>query len=718
KASFKNCSNLSEIKSDFRDSHNTYPDPNIHGNTLELTVSDCPKLSIITWTNNNLASAYIADTPELKHLELRGNSLTNFDASQLTNLEYLDLSNNQATWGPQTGEANFDSTLKSVNITGLTKLNHLNASHQLIDNQGIDLNKLNYNDLYLDLSYNLLSNQIILNSSIDLFYLDFSHNTITDFVVNGYIKKSELGYDPPNSLSNVLNLSYNQLINFKISEEGNMNVLSVSNNPITSIDLPDLYSMSIYADNTDLNYVRLKGTHGLFLDGITSENFKLSMKNKFGGRGDGIQIKNTQNLKQIDVSESALPLFAVANNLNLEIIKAKNGINDFSDMDGYLGHFNDNNNLKFICVDENEIASAIDILNQYGYNNVNINSYCSFTPSGSFNTITGTVKIDTNNNGCDANDNPFQYLKLKISDGTNSNSGETFAQSNGKYEFYTRQGNFNITTLAENPALFTISPANFSTSFSDSNNNVFTQDICVTANGNQNDAEVVIAPLTGARPGFDATYKLVWRNKGNTILSGKVVLNYDNNKMSFQSSSLPYAAISNGSLEFNYNNLKPFANEATELTFIINTPTNQTNPVNSGDILSFNAQITPNANDLTPEDNNFKFNQTVVNSFDPNDITCMEGEIIPTTAVGKYMHYVVNFENTGTAEAENIVVKMNIDPAEFDINTLQLQNASADVTTVITGNQVEFKFKKIKLKSGGHGNVLLKIRSVTDSTRR
>ena len=266
--------------------------------------------------------------------------------------------------------------------------------------------------------------------------------------------------------------------------------------------------------------------------------------------------------------------------------------------------------------------------------------------------------------------------------------------------------------MAENPGLFSISPTTFSTSFADNNNNVFTQDICVTANGNQNDAEVVIAPLTNARPGFDATYKLVWRNKGNTTLSGKVVLNYDASKMTFQNSSFPYSVASSGTLEFDYTNLKPFENTASEITFTINTPTHTTNPVNSGDILTFNAQITPNSTDLTPDDNNFGFNHTVVNSFDPNDIVCLEGETIPSVAVGKYLHYVVNFENTGTAEAENIVVKMDINPAEFDVNTLQLQNASADVMTKVTGNKVEFIFKKIKLQSGGHGNVLLKVRSL------
>lgn len=754
KISIKNCPNVLEVKSAYTDTYNTPGFYDLHGNTEELIIENCPSLNQIVWTNNNLESATVSNCSNLKDLVFRGNSLTTFDASQLTNLEYLDLSNNQQTWETIPGEANFDPSLSSLNINGLSKLISLNISNQLLasldlqeipilekldcgnnkitaldvalvpnlvylnarqnllTNQTIDFTKLNYNNLYLNLSNNLLSGQIILNTSIDLFYLDFSHNAITDFIVNGYIKESGTGYDMPYVYPYTLNLSYNQLANLKISEEGKMTLLSVSSNPITSIDLPNIYSMMTYADNTNLNYLGLKGTHGLFLEGITSENFKISMtNNKFNGNGDGIQISNSPNLKEIDVSESALPLSFVKNNPNLEIIKAKNGIDDFSYMKDFLETFDNNNSLKYICVDDSELIDAKNILNNFGYTNVNINSYCSFTPGGSYNTVSGTVKIDADNNGCDASDDPFEFLKLKISDGTTS--GETFVQQNGKYEFYTQAGNFNITALAENPSLFNISPSNFSATFADPNNNVFTQDICVTANGTQNDAEVVIAPLTAARPGFDATYKLVWRNKGNKILSGKVVLNYDHNRMAFQSSSLAYSVISNGSIEFNYSDLKPFANGSTELVFTINTPTDPVNPVNSDDILPFNAQITPNMSDLTPEDNNFKFDQKVVNSFDPNDIVCMEGEVIPTVAVGKYMHYVVNFENTGTAEAENIVVKMDIDPAEFDINTLQLQNASADVSTVIAGNTVEFKFKKIKLKAGGHGHVLLKMRSLT-----
>lgn len=737
----KNCPNLLEIKSAFTDTYNasTY---DVHGDTQALTVDNCPQVKTIFWTNNNLAVSNISNCPSLTNLELRGNSLVTFDASSLTNLEHLDVSNNQQTFGGfSTGEANFDPSLTSLNINGLSKLEYLKTSNQLLSsldlaqvplletldcqnnkltslnlqptsvlkhlnagsnqltNQEVDFSKLNFENLYLNLAYNLLSGEISLNSSVNNFsYLNLGHNTITSFVVNGSININ-------NNIEPYLNLESNQLSSLMILGESYLGELFISDNPIAMMDLPLVCMTGLYADYTNINNINVGNTKILKIEGISSEKFKLSMVKRDFSIGGGMYISNNPNLKELDISVAGSPFEYISDNPNLESIFAKNGINDFA---GY-GNFSNNPKLKFICVDDSELSNVKNSLDYFGYNNISVNTYCSFTPGGNFNTISGTVKFDANNNGCDTLDNPFEFLKLQINDG--ANSGETFAQNDGKYEFYTQAGNFNIIALAENPTLFTVSPANFSTNFADANNNIFTQDICVTANGNQNDAEVVIAPLTNARPGFDATYKLVWRNKGNTTLAGKVVLNYDASNMTFQNSSLPYSVASNGTLEFDYTNLKPYENTASEITFMINTPTNSTNPVNSGDILTFNAQITPNSADLTPDDNNFGFNHTVVNSFDPNDIVCLEGETIPSVAVGKYLHYVVNFENTGTAEAENIVVKMDIDPAEFDINTLQLQNASANVETKIAGNKVEFIFKKIKLHSGGHGNVLLKVRS-------
>ncbi|UFH33186.1 tetratricopeptide repeat protein [Chryseobacterium sp. C-71] len=307
------------------------------------------------------------------------------------------------------------------------------------------------------------------------------------------------------------------------------------------------------------------------------------------------------------------------------------------------------------------------------------------------------------------NDEFFEHMKLKINDGTST--GETFVKNNGKYDFYTPAGTFTVTAEPENPTLFTVTPFTFTTSFPNNNNNIFTQNICVTKNGNANDLEVVIAPETNATPGFDAKYKLMWRNKGNTTLSGNVTLTFDSSKMTFMSSVLPYASIVGNQITFNFSNLKPYANTASEIIFKINTPTHPTNPVNSGDILNFSAVVNPLAGDFKPEDNSFSYKQTVVNSFDPNDIVCIEGNSIPQSMVGKYLHYIVNFENTGTAPATNIVVEMDIDPNDFDISTLQLQNASHQVYTRVKDNKVEFIMEYANLGNGGHGNILMKMLS-------
>lgn len=706
KASFKNCPVLSEVRSDFRDSYNTYPDPYISGNTLELIVNNCPKLNFVSWTNNNVASANIADAPELKHLELRGNSLRSFDASQLMNLEYLDLSNNQATWGPLTGEANFDPTLTSVNINGLKKLTQLIIKNQLLSNSTTDFTALNYNNLFLDLSNNLIEGKFEINNSFNLGSINLSNNKITEFIVNGSVNRPAISYT-----DNSIDLQSNKLSKINISGESFISGgLTISDNPISEINLPLLSLGGITADYTSINFLNIHDAQAIELNNTTSESIKIiTTEEKYYNGGGGILLNYNPSIKNLDVSECITPLDLVTNNSNLQSINAKNGINDFK----HIYSLNNNPSLKFICIDDSELNDAQSVLSQNNLTGININSYCSFTPGGNFNTIAGTVKIDADNNGCDDNDNPFEYLKLKISDGTNANSGETFLQKNGKYEFYTQTGNFTITAQTENPALFTLSPASFSTSFADNNNNVFNQDICVTANGSQSDAEVIIAPLTSARPGFDASYNLVWRNKGNTILSGKVVLNYDSNKMVFKSSVLPYSVISSGSIEFDYANLKPYESRAAEITFTVNTPTNAGNPVNAGDVLDFNSHITPSNPDLTPNDNFFSFKHNVVNSMDPNDIVCLQGETITSAEVGKYLHYVVNFENTGSAEAENVVVKMEIDPNEFDVNTLQLMNSSAPVDAVVTGNQLELRFKKIKLPTGGHGGILMKIKSKT-----
>ena len=133
--------------------------------------------------------------------------------------------------------------------------------------------------------------------------------------------------------------------------------------------------------------------------------------------------------------------------------------------------------------------------------------------------------------------------------------------------------------------------------------------------------------------------------------------------------------------------------------------------MNIGNVLNFTATVNPIATDEIPSDNTFQYHQTVVGSFDPNDITCIEGNVVPPAEIGNYLHYIINFENTGTADAQNIVVRDVIDTTQFDVNSLQVLNSSDPVQAKLTGNIAEFIFQNINLHSGGHGNILIKVKS-------
>jgi hypothetical protein len=124
----------------------------------------------------------------------------------------------------------------------------------------------------------------------------------------------------------------------------------------------------------------------------------------------------------------------------------------------------------------------------------------------------------------------------------------------------------------------------------------------------------------------------------------------------------------------------------------------ETPAVNNGDRLSFNALITPTTSDERPVDNSFALRQSVVGSFDPNDKTCLEGDVLTPELIGEYVHYLIRFENTGNYAAQNIVVKDLIDLSKFDISTLVPTRASHEFMTKISdGNKVEFIFENINL---------------------
>jgi hypothetical protein len=236
---------------------------------------------------------------------------------------------------------------------------------------------------------------------------------------------------------------------------------------------------------------------------------------------------------------------------------------------------------------------------------------------------------------------------------------------------------------------------------------------CITPNGTHPDLEVVIAPLIPARPGFNATYQVVYRNKGNTILSQDYGLSffYNQHLMSFISATQTPESQIEGAVNWSYEDLLPFESRSIIVTFLINAPTDAENPVNIDDVLTFTSIITPQAGDENVIDNTFILNQVVVGAYDPNDITCIEGDVISPNLIGEELHYVIQFENTGNFYAENVVVVMDIDETNYEVSSLKVLNSSHDMRAQVRGNKAEFIFNNIYLDSGGHGNILLVMNS-------
>lgn len=409
------------------------------------------------------------------------------------------------------------------------------------------------------------------------------------------------------------------------------------------------------------------------------------------------------NFTSLDFSHN--PVLAKLNvlNNNLQYLNLKNGATTYTQFN--IG----NNPLQYVCIDDGEESYLQPAITANPL--LSVNTYCTFTPGGNYNTITGTLTFDMDGNGCGAGDYQSDNIKVKINDGTNN--GYTFTNSLGQYTFFTQAGNYTLTPVFENN-WFTTTPAAPAVNFANNSNNTATQNFCVAPNGVHVDVELAIAPVSAAQPGFDASYLVSYKNKGNQVADGGIFIYFPTSVMDYVS-GIPAAGSgsadeSTGSIVYEYPVLMPFESQSFVLNFNLNSPA-EAPPLNNGDMLPFTTMMTPFAADENQSDNNRPMTQTVTGSFDPNDITCLEGATQPPSAIGKYLHYLVNFENTGTAATSFVVVKHDINPADYDINTVELLNASHPVTTRITDNRIEFIFENLALAAADHGNILFKLKS-------
>lgn len=613
--------------------------------------------------------------------------LTGIDVTALTNLNEFNFSN--------------CSYLTSMNVTGLTSLHILNivgvgitsldatsltGLTKLVFNNNSNATTVNVSGLTtlieLDVSYCSSLSSLVLSGNTGVLRIFALSSALTTLNTEGLVSLQRL-YASQNSIAGTVDLS----------DSANLINVDLGINRITLIEMPD-YNPGLLTFDVHYNLIEEVevGYCPLLTEAYLDRN----------------------NLQSIDMSLCPLLSIFYCNSNPLGYVNLKNGNSSMQELimgasatpviyPDYIQWVN-NSNPVYVCIDgggyEESYLQNSPVATLYK------STYCTFTPGGNYNTITGNVTFDIDNDGCEASDVQLSYAPIQITTGTSTHYSYTF---DGTYNFYSQQGGtFTVEPHFEND-WFTASPA--SVTFSGSPNEVVTQDFCVTTDVLHNDVEVVIVPLIPARPGFDAVYEIVYRNKGNQTLSGDITFTYNEDLLDFVTSLPTETSATTGNLTWSYSDLLPF--EARVVQFTLNAVSS----VAIGHVFNLNANITPLTGDETQLDNAFNLKQTVVGSLDPNEIICLDGTTVSPDKIGEYLHYNINFENTGNAAATFIAIKDVINTSQFDVNSLQILYASHPIEARITANKVEFYFGDINLAAnGGKGNVSFKIKTLNSLT--
>jgi Leucine-rich repeat (LRR) protein len=609
-------------------------------NDGEIQVTEAEVVTYINVSGESISSLEgINSFINLETLRATVNELTTLDVSSLTNLILLDV---------------FYNSLTEINVSGLTNLESLLLSNNQLTS--LDLNGLNNLKTLLVVLNNLTS--IDVSNLILLEKLHLANNQLTNINVNDLINLNEL------------RLGSNQLSSLGVSNLTNLTSLSILNNQLLSLNLSGLENLIfLEAWDNQLTSINLTGLSSLKILGV-----------------------HNNSLTVLDLSDLVLLEYLDGYNNPFISLNIKNGSTEHLAIDY-------DNTLEYICADNEEVNGIQQEIDDAQTTTI-VNSYCSFIPGGEFYIIEGHNNLDIDDNGCDNSDASYPNLQYSITDGTTT--GSFISNNSGDYSIYVQDGSHTITPILENPTYFSISPTSFSVNFP-ADTSPFIQDFCITPLGDFPDLEASIIPLDDARPGFDANYKIIYKNKGTTTINSTLEFTFQDIYMDLVTANPSPDEQIQSLLKWDYTNLLPQESRSIFVTMNINTPTD-TPPVNGDDILIFEVS-NPITDDENPNDNVAVLNQTVLNSYDPNDKTCIEGEYILPTHIGEYLHYVIRFENTGTASAVNVVIKDIIDISKLDISSLTPTDASHPfITRIKNTNEVEFVFENIQLPFDDENN--------------
>lgn len=319
--------------------------------------------------------------------------------------------------------------------------------------------------------------------------------------------------------------------------------------------------------------------------------------------------------------------------------------------------------------------------------------------------ITGTAYFDNDQNctigtGDDAAPNrmilvtPGNYLAV--------------TDQNGFYSFNLPVGNYTVTEIFNDPTIGNYCNQTYSVSIVNLTDVSSNNDFLDTINGAV-DLQAGIYNSTIV-PGFPFTAQVAFysQNTVGTLMNAQAWFTLPSG-VTMQTWSYPHT-VSNDTVYFNLNTVQSF-NSAVPFQ----APAN----LALGTLITFCAGITPAPSEIVLNNNNVCYTSEVVGSYDPNDKTMFLNGVKSDSTIyltDQVLDYVIRFQNTGTAPAQNIYILDTIQ-STLELSSFQFVCASHNCNvSILEGNVLKFNFPLIMLPDStnnepqSHGYVHYRIR--------
>ena len=317
----------------------------------------------------------------------------------------------------------------------------------------------------------------------------------------------------------------------------------------------------------------------------------------------------------------------------------------------------------------------------------------------SFPNITGHFFYDNNSNGVK---DPGENFRPNVGVGV-SNGEYSFSDSDGYFEVSADTGNivFTVATPAYYQAVPTTINFHFNTNDTITNNLIPLQPVALA-----DSVSISIVPIGTPRPGNIFSYNISYENTGTTTIASTVIMNYDGTALSYVSSSNPTVIQGGSAISLSLPPATPGTRGSFTANFLVGTGVAIGN--------SIHGYASANGNGVVAYDSTVSI---VVNSFDPNDKSATAKLTTQQVSQGKYIDYVVRFQNTGTANAINIVITDTLS-SFLKENSLQIINASHRCKTTREGKNISFEFINIQLpgmnvnEPASHGFIKFRVQPI------